>query len=130
MDPCDHIEQAKLNCREQLASELTEVWLPKLRPPKQQQIPLQVFAQRSCDGLAIACTSMAGNELGRLLAVDPARPLVELIALIHEQIPPPPFVRWQVVLPSGDCPDSSKFAVALGSLFGVVSEGALGVADA
>jgi len=67
---------------------------------------------------------MAGKELGRFLAVDPASPLVELVMFIHEQIPLPPVARWQIVLPRGDCPDSSKFGELLGSLVvnGMVSE--------
>jgi len=80
---------------------------------------LQLSARQNLEGhLSIACHNMAGEMLKEFSMVDPDDAFSALAEQIQCHLPG---ARWQIVLPSGECPDGSKLDAALGDLFEVAS---------
>lgn len=95
-----------------------EAQLPALQMRRKPKA-LQLTAQQDAGGsVTVRCISMAGDELDRIASLDSMQPLSSLAALINERIPPPPGVRWQLVLPNAECPGESKMESTLADLFG------------
>lgn len=84
-----------------------------------RRIPIQADARWDGSGLTITCTSMGGTLLDQFVAVDPAMRFSEFVDLVTERLPPAPATKWQLVLPSAECPGEERHEAAIGELFGL-----------
>merc|ERR1712183_392525 len=98
-------EDLALDCHNLLAAQL-------LRPRR----PLQVFAKKVEDTIALVCNDLGGQQLDEF-TLPPNATFGLLAEQIDERLPISRG-RWQIILANGEIPDESQSDITLSTLFG------------